>query len=169
VWLFGVTPYFLTTHKTRFMAFSDLTLTRNNIDALEELTFKGVNVTTGTTTLNLSEKDNLILGKAIKLLKTDILENLREYINDSTYATETALLDAIYAADSEELLVDLLSYKFLELWFAQDATHRDSYSFTKAGKYYNMYNQYLTANLRRLSGLLAKPKTTPRVRFMSMY
>jgi hypothetical protein len=151
------------------MAFSDLTLTRNNIDALEELTFKGVNVTTGTTTLNLSEKDNLILGKAIKLLKTDILENLREYINDSTYATETALLDAIYAADSEELLVDLLSYKFLELWFAQDATHRDSYSFTKAGKYYNMYNQYLTANLRRLSGLLAKPKTTPRVRFMSMY
>ena len=151
------------------MAFSDLTLTRNNIDALEELTFKGVNVTTGTTALNLSEKDNLILGKAIKLLKTDILENLREYINDSTYATETALLDAIYTADSEELLVDLLSYKFLELWFAQDATHRDSYSFTKAGKYYNMYNQYLTANLRRLSGLLAKPKTTPRVRFMSMY
>jgi hypothetical protein len=151
------------------MAFSDLTLTRNNIDALEELTFKGVNVTTGTTVLNLSEKDNLILGKAIKLLKTDILENLREYINDSTYATETALLDAIYAADSEELLVDLLSYKFLELWFSQDATHKESYSFQKAGKYYAMYNQYLTGNLRRLSGLLAKPKTTPRVRFMSLY
>jgi hypothetical protein len=151
------------------MAFSDLTLTRNNIDALEELTFKGVNVTTGSTTLNLSEKDNLILGKAIKLLKTDILENLREYINDTTYSTETALLDAIYDADSEELLVDLLSYKFLELWFAQDATHQDSFSFTKAGKYYQMYNQYLTANLRRLSGLLTKPKTTPRVRFMSLY
>jgi len=162
-------PYFFNTHKTILMAFSDLTLTRNNIDALEELTFKGVNVTSGTTTLNLSEKDNLILGKAIKLLKTDILENLREYINDSTYATETALLDAIYAADSEELLVDLLSYKFLELWFAQDATHQDSFSFTKAGKYYQMYNQYLTANLRRLSGLLTKPKTTPRVRFMSLY
>lgn len=151
------------------MAFSDLTLTRNDIDALEELTFKGVNVTTGTTTLNLSEKDNLILAKGIKLLKTDILENLREYINDATYATETALLDAIYAADSEELLVDLLSYKFLELWFSQDATHKESYSFQKAGKYYAMYNQYLTGNLRRLSGLLAKPKTTPRVRFMSLY
>jgi len=151
------------------MAFSDLTLTRNNIDALEELTFKGVNVTTGSTTLNLSEKDNLILGKAIKLLKTDILENLREFINDTTYSTETALLDAIHTADSEELLVDLLSYKFLELWFAQDATHRESYSYEKARKYYAMYNQYLTANLRRLSGLLAKPKTTPRVRFMSLY
>jgi len=151
------------------MAFSNLTLTRNNIDALEELTFKGVNVTSGTTTLNLSEKDNLILGKALKMLKTDILENLREYINDTTYSTETALLDAIYAADSEELLVDLLTYKFLELWFAQDATHKDSYSFAKAGKYYQMYNQYLTGNLRRLSGLLAKPKTTPRVRFMSLY
>ena len=151
------------------MAFSNLTLTRNNIDALEELTFKGINVTTGSTTLNLSEKDNLILGKAIKLLKTDILENLREYINDTTYSTETALLDAIHAADSEELLVDLLTYKFLELWFAQDATHRDSYSYEKARKYYGMYNQYLTANLRRLSGLLSTPKTTPRVRFMSVY
>ena len=151
------------------MAFSDLTLTRNNIDALEELTFKGVNVTTGTTVLNLSEKDNLILGKAIKLLKTDILDQLREYINDSTYSTETALLDAIYTIDTEDLLVDLLSYKFLELWFAQDATHRDSYSYEKARKYYAMYNQYLTANLRRLSGLLSTPKTTPRVRFMSLY
>lgn len=151
------------------MAFSDLTLTRNNIDALEELTFKGVNVTAGTTVLNLSEKDNLILGKAIKLLKTDILDQLREYINDSTYSTETALLDAIYTIDTEDLLVDLLSYKFLELWFAQDATHRDSYSYEKARKYYAMYNQYLTANLRRLSGLLSTPKTTPRVRFMSLY
>lgn len=151
------------------MAFSDLTLTRNDIDALEELTFKGVNVTTGTTTLNLSEKDNLILAKGIKLLKTDILEELREYINDETYSTETALLDAIYAIDTEDLLVDLLSYKFLELWFSQDATHRESFSFQKAGKYYAMYNQYLPANLRRLSGLLAIPKTKPRVRFMSLY
>jgi hypothetical protein len=151
------------------MAFSSLTLTRNDIDALEELTFKGVNVTTGTTTLNLSEKDNLILAKAIKLLKTDILEELREYINDETYSTETALLDAIYAIDTEDLLVDLLSYKFLELWFAQDATHQDSFSFQKARKYYAMYNQYLPANLRRLSGLLAIPKTKPRVRFMSLY
>ena len=147
----------------------EISLRQLIVDALEELTFKGINVTSGTTTLNLSEKDNLILGKAIKLLKTDILENLREFINDTTYSTETALLDAIHAADSEELLVDLLTYKFLELWFAQDATHKDSYSFAKAGKYYQMYNQYLTGNLRRLSGLLAKPKTTPRVRFMSLY
>lgn len=151
------------------MPFSDLTLTRNNIDALEELTFKGINVTTGTTVLNLSEKDNLILNKAIKLIKTDILEELREYINDTTYTTETALLDAIYAVDSEDLLVDLLSYKFLELWFSQDATSQESFSYVKAGTYYRYYNQYLPANLRRLSGLLSSPKTKPRVRFMSMY
>ena len=151
------------------MAFSSLTLTRDDIDALEELTFKGVNVTGGTTALNLSEKDNLILDKAVKLLKTDILEELREYINDETYSTEVALLDAVYDIDTEDLLVDLLSYKFLELWFSQDATHKESYSFQKAGKYYAMYNQYLPANLRRLSGLLATPKTKPRVRFMSLY
>lgn len=151
------------------MAFSDVTLTRNDIDALEEQTFKGVNVTTGTTTLNLSEKDNLILDKAKKMLQTDVAEQLRDYINDDTYATETALLDAIEAADSEDLLVDVLTYKFLELWFSQDATHKDSYSYAKAGKYYRMYNQYLPANLRRLSGLLATPKSTPRVRFRSVY
>jgi hypothetical protein len=151
------------------MAFSSLTLTRDDIDALEELTFSGVNITTGTTTLNLSQKDNLILDKAVKLLKTDILEELRDYINDETYANETALLDGIYAVDNEDLLIDLLSYKFLELWFSQDATHKDSFSYTKAIKYYGMYNQYLPANLRRLSGLLAKPKTKPRVRFSSIY
>ena len=151
------------------MAFSDLTLTRDDIDALEELTFRDVNVTTGTTTLNLSEKDNLILDKANKLLKTDILEELREYINDATYSTETALLDAIYAIDTEDLLVDILSYKFLELWFSQDATSQESFSYVKAGTYYRYYNQYLPANLRRLSGLLSSPKTKPRVRFMSLY
>jgi hypothetical protein len=151
------------------MAFSSLTLTRDNIDALEELTFRDVNVTTGTTTLNLSEKDNLILDKAIKMLKTDILEELREYINDDTYVSETALLDAIYSIDTEDLLVDLLTYKFLELWFSQDATHQDSFSYVKAGTYYRNYNQYLPANLRRLSGLLSSPKTKPRVRFMSLY
>jgi hypothetical protein len=151
------------------MAFSSLTLTRNDIDALEELTFKGVNVTGGTTTLNLSEKDNLILDKAIKLLKTDILEELRDYINDDTYVSETALLDAIYDIDSEDLLIDLLSYKFLELWFNQDATHQDSFSYLKAGTYYRYYNQYLQANLRRLSGLLVKPKSPKRVIFTSVY
>jgi hypothetical protein len=151
------------------MAFSSLTLTRDDIDALEELTFKGVNVTGGTTTLNLSEKDNLILDKAIKLLKTDILEELRDYINDDTYVSETALLDAIYDIDSEDLLIDLLSYKFLELWFNQDATHQDSFSYLKAGTYYRYYNQYLQANLRRLSGLLVKPKSPKRVIFTSVY
>lgn len=151
------------------MAFADLTITRNDVDAFEGQTFVDVNVTSGTTLVNISEKDNLVVDKAKRMLQTDILEELRHYINDATYATETVLLDAVDTADSEDMLKDLLTYKFLELWFSQDATHKDSYAYVKAGKYYRMYNQYLPAHLRRISGLLAKPKSVRRVQFQSMY
>jgi len=150
------------------MPFSSLTLTRDDIDAFEDMTFKNVNVG-GSSTLGLSENDTLMLARSKTMLQTDIAEELREYVNDETYANETALLDAIYNADSENLLSDLLTYKFLELWFAQDATHTDSYSYVKAGKYHRMYVQYLRSNLRRLSGLLATPKTLNRVRWISAY
>jgi len=151
------------------LAFSQLTITRDDIDAFESLTFSGVDITAPGSQVNLSESDGLMVDKAIKMLKTDILEELRSYINDETYATEEDLLDAIYAVDSEDLLKDVLVYKFFEIWFSQDATHTDSYSYVKAGKYHRMYVQYLRANLRRLSGLLQKPKTVQRVRWISAY
>lgn len=150
------------------MPFSALTITRDDVDAFEDLTFKGVNIGSPSV-LGLSENDHLTLAKAKSMLQTDVAEELREYINDDTYANEGALLDAIYDADSENLLQDLLTYKFFELWFSQDATHKDSFSYAKAGKYYRMYVQYLKSSLRRLSGLLPKPKTVSRVRWMSSY
>lgn len=150
------------------MPYSDLTITRDDIDAFESLTFQGVNIS-APSVLGLSESDGLTLDKAKNMLRTDVAEELREYINDGTYTTETALLNAIYDADTESLLADLLTYKFFELWFSQDATHKESYSYAKAGKYYRMYMQYLKSSLRRLSGLLPTPKTVTRARWISAY
>jgi len=82
------------------MPFSSLTLTRNDIDAFEGETFRDVNVTASGTTLGISVRDTLVLDKAKSELQTDILEKMNKYVVDETYATETALLDAIYEDDA---------------------------------------------------------------------
>lgn len=151
------------------MAFSDLTLTRSDIDAFEGETFRDLNVTGVGTTLNISLKDSLVLDRAKMELESDIIEKLQPYIADGTYASETALLDALYTADDQDLLKNLLAYKFFELWFQQDATHQDSMAFNKAGRYYHRYTNYLKINLQRLSGRLATPKHVPRLRMRSAY
>lgn len=151
------------------MAFSDLTLTRNDIDAFEGETFRDLNVTGAGTTLNISLKDTLVLNKAKDELKTDILERLHKYIADGTYASETALLDALYDADQESLLVNLLIYKFLELWFQQDAVSIQSMGYEKTRSYYAKYVHYLRINLQRLAGKLATPRAVPRFRMRSAY
>lgn len=151
------------------MAWSDLTLTRDDIDAFEKQSFKDLNVTTGNQVLGIDEDDNLVLDKAKQVLEADVVDQLQDLLNDSTYASETALLDAIQDADSRDLLTDLLTYKFLELWFYQDATHADSKSMGSAKKYYNMYVHYLRINLRRLAGALSSPKQVRRIQMKSTY
>lgn len=151
------------------MAFSALTLTRDDIDAFEGETFRDLNVTASGTTLGLSERDTLVLDKAKLELQTDILERMQTHIADGTYPSETALLDAIYEKDDEELLKNVLCYKFLELWFQQDATNRDSLAFAKATMYYRKYSHYVQINVRRLAGLLATPKQMPRYRMRSTF
>lgn len=151
------------------MAFSALTLTRDDIDAFEGETFRDLNVTTSGTTLGLSSRDTLVLDKAKLELQTDILERMQRYISDGTYADETSLLDAIYEKDDEDLLKNVLAYKFLELWFQQDATNRDSLAFAKATMYYRKYSHYVQINVRRLAGLLSTPREMPRYRMRSAY
>lgn len=125
------------------MPFSSLTLTRDDIDAFEGETFRDLNVVAAGSTVGISSRDTLVLDKAKSELQTDILEKLGGYVTDGTYASETALLDALYTVDDEDLLVNLLVYKFLELWFQQDATNADSMAFMKAGNYYRKYVNYL--------------------------
>ena len=151
------------------MAFSSLTLTRDDIDAFEGETFRDLNVTASGTTVGLSTRDTLVLDKAKSELQTDILEKLGTYVTDGSYASETALLDALHDADSESLLVNILTYKFLELWFQQDATNVDSMAYQKAGNYYRKYVHYLQINLQRLAGSLSTPRTFPRFRMRSSY
>ena len=151
------------------MAWSDLTITRDNINAFEKQTFESLNVTSGNTELNIDEDDNLFIDKAKQQLEADVVDKMRDLINDSTYASETALLDAIQAVDTRGLLTDLLTYKFLEMWFKQDATHVDSKSYQDAVTYYKRYVHYLGINLRRLAGSLSSPKQVPRYRMRSSY
>lgn len=151
------------------MAFSSLTLTRDDIDAFEGETFRDLNVTDESSTLGLSSRDTLVLSKAKSELQTDILEKLHTYISDETYANETALLDAIESADSEDLLKNVLAYKFFELWFQQDATNMEGMAFSKARTYYGKYVHYLQINLQRLAGSLSTPKSVPRFRMRSSY
>jgi len=151
------------------MAFSNLTLTRNNIDAFEGETFRDLNITDASSTLGLSSRDTLIIDRAKSELQTDILEKLHKYIADETYANETALLDAIEGVDDEDLLQNLLTYKFFELWFQQDATNMEGMAFAKFRFYYNKYVHYLQINLQRLAGSLPQPKSAPRFRMRSSY
>ena len=151
------------------MAFSSLTLTRDDIDAFEGETFRDLNVTDESSTLGLSSRDTLIIDRAKSELQTDILEKLHTYIADETYANETALLDALEAVDDEDLLQNLLAYKFFELWFQQDATNMEGMAFAKFRFYYNKYVHYLQINLQRLAGSLATPKRVPRFRIRSSY
>lgn len=151
------------------MPFSSLTLTRDNIDAFEGETFRDLNVVAAGSTVGISTRDTLVLDKAKGELQTDILEKLGGYVTDGTYASETALLDALYDVDTEELLIDLLTYKFFELWFQQDATNTDSMAYVKAGNYYRKYVNYLQINLQRLAGSLSTPRRVPRFRMRSSY
>jgi len=151
------------------MAWTDLTITRDDVDAFEKQTFRGLNVSTGNQVLGIDEDDNLVVDKSKEMLEADVVDKLQEYVNDGTYASETALLDAIEAADDGNLLKNLLTYKFLELWFYQSATHNDSKSMMSSRKYYNMYTHYLQINLRRIAGALSSPKQVRRYRMRSSF
>lgn len=151
------------------MPFSALTITRDDINAFEGETFRDLNVTGVGTTLNLSLRDTIILDKAKGELQTDILERLHKLIEDEVYATENELLDAIYDVDTESLLKNVLTYKFLEIWFQQDATNVNSFGYEKFKFYYRKYVHYLSINLRRLAGSLSTPRTVPRYRMRSIY
>jgi len=151
------------------MPYSSLTLTRDDIDAFEGETFRDLNVVASGSTLGISTRDTLVLDKAKSELQTDVLEKMNKYIVDGSYASETALLDALYDTDTEDLLVNVLVYKFLEIWFQQDATNTDSMAYEKARMYYRKYVHYLQINLQRLSGSLTVARTVPRYRMRSSY
>lgn len=148
------------------MAYSDLTILRSDVDGYEGVTFDAYD---SGSLIGLGLNDDFTLDKAQKELKADILDNTGQLWRDGDYDSETALLDAIYDADSEGLLKELLALKFLSLWFFQDAQSEESLAYSKARSYHHKYVRYLSINIGRITSNLATPRSAPRYKFQSGY
>lgn len=140
------------------MAWSDLTITRDNIDAFEGATFKQYSATTD---LAIASNDALVLDSSKSELEDDIIRTM-----DDTDYTEAELLDAVEEADDRGLLVRMLTYKFLANWFFQDSAKEDSLSYAKAREYLGKYYRALNGGLSSVSSKLSKPRNPPRFRMV---
>lgn len=140
------------------MAWSDLTITRDDIDSFEGATFKQYNAVTD---LRIAEGDELALSASKSELEDDIIRTM-----DDTDYTESELLDAVEAADDRGLLARMLTYKFLANWFFQDSAKEDSLSYAKAREYTGKYYRALNGGLSSISSKLDKPRNPPRFRMV---
>lgn len=140
------------------MAWSDLTITRDNIDSFEGATFKQYS---SGTTLGIASNDGLVLSSSKSELEDDIIRTM-----DDVDYTETELLDAIEDADDRNLLVRMLTYKFLANWFFQDSAKEDSLSYAKAREYLGKYYRALNGGLSSVSSKLSKPRNPPRFKMV---
>lgn len=151
------------------MSWNSFTIDRDDIDGFEKITFKGLNVTTGNQVLGLDEDDNLILNKAKSELEKDIVDALNVFINDGSFTSEASLLDEVVSSNNGSMLENLLCYKFLEIWFRQNAAHKDSKAYLSAVMYYRKYANDLPINMRRISSKFTKPRRAPRLKFQTIY
>lgn len=140
------------------MAWSDLTITRDNIDSFEGATFKQYDANTD---LGIADNDALVLDSSKIELEDDIIRTM-----DDTDYTEAELLDAIESADDRNLLVRMLTYKFLANWFFQDSAKEDSLSYAKAREYLGKYYRALNGGLSSVSSKLSKPRNPPRFKMV---
>lgn len=140
------------------MAWTDLTITRDDIDSFEGATFSQYNAQT---ILGIASNDTLVLDSSKSELEDDIIRTM-----DDTDYTEAELLDAIEAADDRNLLKRMLTYKFLANWFFQDSAKEDSLSWNKAREYLGKYYRALNGGLSSVSSKLSKPRNPPRYRMV---
>lgn len=142
------------------MAFSDLSVTRNNIDALEGNTLKRHS---SNTTLGLTENDDDMASKAEKEVKVDIFDSASQHYYQGDYSTKDELLDAMEQADSDGLIEDLMALKFLELFF-NDEHIGETDGGDKAMFYESKYNQQLPKVVTTILADLTPAKNQNRVR-----
>lgn len=148
------------------MAWTDLTLLRDDIDSFEGATFSQYSAST---TLGISQHDDKVLSSSKKELEDDILRTMSDtdYKQpDGTDYTETELLDAIHAADNRDLLKRMLTYKFLANWFYQDSSKEDSLSYTKSREYLGKYYRALNGGLSSLSSRMDTARSVPRFKMV---
>lgn len=136
------------------MAWSDLTITRDDIDAFEGATFTRYN---DVSTLRIADNDHLVLSVSKQELEDDIIRTM-----DDFDFTETELLDELESVDERGLLTRMLTYKFLANWFFQDSAKEDSLAYAKAREYMGKYYRALNGGLSSLASKLSTPKNPPR-------
>lgn len=144
------------------MAWSDLTITRNDIDSFEGATFSQYGAATE---LGIADNDRLALSASKSELEDDVIRTLSDSSYkqpDGTDYTEAELLDAVQAADDRDILKRMLTYKFLANWFFQDSSKEDSLSWQKAREYLGKYYRALNGGLAGLAPKMDTPRNTPR-------
>ena len=149
------------------MPYTDLTITRSDIDAYEGVTFANYNETS--TTLKIDVNDAQVLAAAQRELKTDLIDKCRHLYENGTYASEEAVLDDLYANDADKQLEQLLTFKFLELWFKQDSDSKDSLSWDNFQIYHSKYTYFKDIAVRRLMAKLSTPVSSPRIIMRSIW
>ena len=148
------------------MAFSSVTITRSDIDSAEGSTLQ---YHSSGTTLGLSEHDDDVLSNAKNELELDLSEKAQHLVNDEVYANATAALDALADVDDNNMLKQLLLYKFLELFFNDDASTPESGQAQKARQYEGKYFHYLDRTVDHLMSKLDPPQRNRSYRAMHGY
>jgi len=143
------------------MPFSDLSVTRNNIDAFEGNTLSRHS---SSTTLGLTENDDDMASKAVKEVRVDIFDRASKHYYQGDYSTKNELLDALESADGDGLIEDLMAIKFLEFFF-NDEHIGETDGGDKAVFYEGKYNQQLPKVVTTLLADLTPAKNQNVVRF----
>lgn len=143
------------------MAFSNLSVKRENIDALEGNTLKRH---TSGTTIGLTDNDDDMADKAFTEVKVDIFDRASQHFYQGDYSTKDALLDDLEDVDSDGLIEDLMVLKFLELFF-NDEHIGETDGGDKAMFYEKKYNQQLPKVVSILLADLDPAKQQNQVQF----
>jgi len=143
------------------MAFSDLSVTRSNIDAYEGNTLSRHS---SSTTLGLTENDDDMAQKAEKEVKVDLFDRASQHYYQGDYSTKNELLDALESADEDDRIEDLMALKFLEFFF-NDEHIGETDGGDKAMFYEQKYNQQLPKVVTMLLADLSTPQNQNQVVF----
>lgn len=143
------------------MAFDDLSVRLGKLKALEGETLKRHSANT---LLGLSPTDPEMATEAEDQVRLDLIDSTNRYLHDSTYSNSTGLLDALEAADTNNMIERLMAIKFLELFFA-DQTLEGDQSSKKAAFYESKYESERIKVANVLLASLDEPKIPNRVRF----
>lgn len=144
------------------MSYTNLELTRDDLDAFESKTLSGFS---SSTTLGLTDNDGLMASEAKAFVKLDLFDSASELVYNGTYADVAGLLDAMLAADDDGRIVRLIALKFLELFFGDNSYEPDGNAARKAAYYENKYELEVRKTSNLLLANMDTAKQPNRIRF----